>query len=205
MQVAAPRNQSGKLAQVTIPNGNSSIDQYRKGLSWLFEYQVQNRGGLPWPNPTHDKSFKASLKNHKHKLKYDEVNADLDRDAHCSLRESYTPAELCRVLKSLWKKTTVRELFAICARHHFLFRDQDIRNLNFADCFAITAYQQYNRGMQKELVMVISLNKGKTIREGETRFACALRHENITRCPISAFAFYVFSLLQVCELLYISV
>ncbi|KAL9536726.1 hypothetical protein MBANPS3_012416 [Mucor bainieri] len=35
------------------------------------------------------------------------------------------------------------------------------------------------------------------MREGEFRYACAIRHENVTRCPINnAFGFYCFSLLQ---------
>ena len=51
--------------------------------------------------------------------------------------------------------------------------------------------------MQLALCLVFSLDKGKTLKEGEVKFACAIRHENVFRCPFGAFAFYMFSMLQV--------
>ncbi|CEP18885.1 hypothetical protein [Parasitella parasitica] len=96
MQATASRNKLGKHVKVEIPNGTSSTDQYRE-----------------------NKASKSLLNRRKHNITYDEFNADPERDAHCTLRESYRPADLCTALKSLWKKTNVRELLTISARTTF--------------------------------------------------------------------------------------
>lgn len=78
-----------------------------------------------------------------------------------------------------------------------LLRDQYLRNLNFADCFCNVIPRQQHRGAQQAVALTFSLDKGKTLKEGEVKFACAMRHENVFRCPVGAFAFFMFSLLQV--------
>ncbi|KAG2214027.1 hypothetical protein INT45_005412 [Circinella minor] len=107
--------------------------------------------------------------------------------------------QLIKILKSLStanSKSGLREMFSISARHHMLLRDQDLRNLNFADCFCTIIPKKQHRGTQQVVGLVFCLDKGKTLKEGEVKFACAIRHENVFRCPVGAFAFLMFSLLQ---------
>ncbi|KAG2190675.1 hypothetical protein INT47_011749, partial [Mucor saturninus] len=106
---------------------------------------------------------------------------NVDRAAHCVIRDSYKSGELIRILKSLWSSSA----------------DSDLRNLNFADCFYTIIPIKQHKGIQQALALVFSLDKGKTLKEGEVKFACAMRHENVFRCPFSAFAFFMFSVLQV--------
>lgn len=46
------------------------------------------------------------------------------------------------------------------------------------------------------MALLFSLDKGKTLKDGEVRFACAIKHYNLYRCPISAFAFYLLNKLK---------
>ena len=78
------------------------------------------------------------IKKYEHDLVYDQVQTNADRAAHCVIRDSYKSGEFIRILKSLRSsesETGLREIFSISSRHHMLLRDQDLRNLNFADCF----------------------------------------------------------------------
>ncbi|KAG2190460.1 hypothetical protein INT47_006627, partial [Mucor saturninus] len=153
-----------------------------------------------WPSPKKTKEIIELIKKYEHDLVYDQVQTNVDRAAHCVIRDSYKSGELIRILKSLWSSSAdsgLREMFSISSRHHMLFRDQDLRNLNFADCFCTIIPKKQHKGIQQALALVFSLDKGKTLKEGEVKFACAMRHENVFRCPFSAFAFFMFSVLQV--------
>ncbi|KAK3815118.1 MAG: hypothetical protein J3Q66DRAFT_343861, partial [Benniella sp.] len=77
-----------------------------------------------------------------------------------------------------------------------LLRNEDLRHLNFSDCFATIISRKQHRGSQQAVALVFSRDKGKTLQQGEVAFACALRHETVTRCAFSAFAFYMFELFQ---------
>lgn len=77
-----------------------------------------------------------------------------------------------------------------------LLRDQDLRNLNYSDCFSTIISRTQHRGVQQSVTLLFSLDKGKTLKDGDVRFACAIRHYNLSRCPVSASAFYLFSKFQ---------
>ncbi|OBZ81364.1 hypothetical protein A0J61_10587, partial [Choanephora cucurbitarum] len=96
------------------------------------------RRDAPWPSPKKTKQLIDLLKNHVRDLIYDQVNRSANRAAHCVIRGSYKSGGFIRILKSLWdssSRTSLKEMFSISSRHHMLLRDQDLRNLNFADCF----------------------------------------------------------------------
>lgn len=179
--------------------GSEAVNQYKKVLMFLHEFQSERRQ-IDWPSPKKTKVWMDLLKKYEHDLIYDQVQTRADRAAHCVIRDSYKPGELVRILKTLWVSTSnssLREFFSICSRHHMLLRDQDLRNLNFADCFCTVIPKQQHRGNQQAVALVFSLDKGKTLKEGEVRFACAMRHEDVFRCTVSAFSFFMFSIHQV--------
>lgn len=195
----APSKNGKKILEVPI--GIEAVNQYKKVLIYLHGFQSEHRNRqLEWPSPNKTKEVVELIKKYEHDLVYDQVQTNEDRAAHCVIRDSYKPGEFIRILKSLWiseSATALREMFSISSRHHMLLRDQDLRNLNFADCFCTIIPKKQHRGIQQAVALVFSLDKGKTLKEGEVKFACAMRHENLFRCPFSAFAFFLFSLLQV--------
>lgn len=196
----APSNKNGSKKVIEVPLGIESINQYKKVLMFLHEFQSSRRE-VEWPSPKKTKEIIELIKKYEHDLVYDQVQTNVDRAAHCVIRDSYKSGELIRILKSLWSSSAdsgLREMFSISSRHHMLLRDQDLRNLNFADCFCTIIPKKQHKGIQQALALVFSLDKGKTLKEGEVKFACAMRHENVFRCPFSAFAFFMFSVLQVC-------
>ncbi|KAG2206098.1 hypothetical protein INT47_003747, partial [Mucor saturninus] len=195
----APSNKNGSKKVIEVPLGIESINQYKKVLMFLHEFQSSRRE-VEWPSPKKTKEIIELIKKYEHDLVYDQVQTNVDRAAHCVIRDSYKSGELIRILKSLWSSSAdsgLREMFSISSRHHMLLRDQDLRNLNFADCFCTIIPKKQHKGIQQALALVFSLDKGKTLKEGEVKFACAMRHENVFRCPFSAFAFFMFSVLQV--------
>ena len=84
----------------------------------------------------------------------------------------------------------------ISARHHMLLRDQDTRNLNFADCFPTIILKQQHKDTQRAVYTAFCLDKDENLKEADIKFACAIRHENVFRYHISPFAFFLYSLLQ---------
>jgi hypothetical protein len=104
------------------------------------------------------------------------------------------------MLKGVWMsdtKTSMRDLFSLSSRHQMLLRDQDIRNLRFSDCFHSTIQQRLAGGKQQAVGVVFCLTEGKNVEPGELRYSCAIRHANPHRCAVSAFAFHLYSILQV--------
>lgn len=182
-----------------VPTSHESVLQYKKSLTHLYYFQSNRRGPFTWPAPTRNKTIQKLLSDYKKNLQYDQQNLNPNRDAHCVMRDSYKPAQLIKVLKTVWRSGTIREQFTISARHHMLLRDQDIRNLNFSDLFTTIIDKQDHRGTQQAVAVVFCIDQGKTLKPGEVKFACAIRHQNIHRCPVSALAFYLYSLLQVCK------
>ncbi|KAG2222130.1 hypothetical protein INT45_007566 [Circinella minor] len=173
---AAPFSRDGKAKMLIVPLSYEPVNQYKKALMFLHEFQSTQRS-IEWPSPKRTKNLIDIIKEYECSLVYDQVQTNPDRAAHCVIQDLYKSEQLIKILKSLWtanSKSGLREMFSISARYHMLLQDQDLRNLNFADCFY----------------------KGKTLKEGEVKFACAIRHENVLRCPVGAFAFLMFSLLQ---------
>ncbi|KAI7870889.1 uncharacterized protein EV154DRAFT_570817 [Mucor mucedo] len=142
-----------------------------------------SRREVEWSSPKKTKKIIELIKKYEHDLVYDQVQTNVDRASHCVIRDSCKSGELIRILKSLWISSAnsgVREMFSISSRHHMLRRDQDLRNLNFADCFCTIIPKTQHKGIQQALALVFSLDKGKTLKEGEVKFACAMRHENVS-------------------------
>ncbi|KAG2224882.1 hypothetical protein INT45_010831 [Circinella minor] len=78
-------------------------------------------------------------------LSYEAVVTNADRAAHCVIRDLCKPGDLIQMMKKLWllsSKNSLQEMFSIAAHHHMLLRDQDIRNLNFSDCFCMVIPKQ---------------------------------------------------------------
>lgn len=195
----APTSKSGRAKKLQVPIGIESVNQYKKALMALHEFQVATRG-IAWPSPKVCKELKNVIKQYGANLIYDQVQTNADRAAHCIIRDSYKIGQFIKILLDLWCSTDkfhLRERFSIAARHHMLLRDQDLRNLNYADCFSTIVSNTQHRGVQQATALLFCLDKGKTLKDGEVKFACAMRHYNLYRCPFSAFAFYMFSKLQV--------
>lgn len=181
-----------------MPIGIESVTQYKKALMALPDYQFATRQ-ITWPSPKVCKEVKNIIKEYSAKLIYDQVQTHADRAAHCIIRDSYRVGQLIRILLDLWcsnERLHLRERFSIAARHHMLLRDQNLRNLNFSDCFSTIISRTQHRGVQQAVALLFCLDKGKTLKVGEVKFACATRYYNLYRCPFSAFAFYMFSKLQ---------
>jgi hypothetical protein len=197
----ASLNNAGDSKIIYVPIGLETAKKYRKGLLKLHQYQAKTRS-IDWPSPRDIDGLWTAIKEYGHHLLYDQVLTNPDRAAHCIIRDSYKPGQLLKMLKSLWlsnHKTSIRELVSISLRHHMLLRDEDLRYLNFADCFSTVIPARQHRGTQEAIAVVFYMDKGKTFKQNDFKFACAMRHENIFRCPVSAFAFFLFSLFQVCK------
>jgi len=182
-----------------VPLGVEAVNQYKKALIVVYDYQFEHRA-IPWVSPKKNKEPLDLIKKYEHDLVYDQVQTNADRAAHCVIRDSYKSSELIRMLKNFWvsnSETGLREMFSISSRHHMLLRDQDLRHLNFADCFCTIVPKKQHNGMQQAICLLFSLDKGKTLKEGEMKFACAMRHENVFRYPFGAFAFFMFNLHEV--------
>ncbi|CAO3630202.1 unnamed protein product [Mucor hiemalis] len=194
----APLNKSGKARKLDVPIGIESVKQYKKALMALHEYQFNTRS-ISWPSPKVCKEVKDVINQYGASLIYDQVQTNVDRAAHCIIRDSYKIGQLINLLFGLWCSTSkfhLRERFSISSRHHMLLRDQDLRNLNYSDCFSNIVSRTQHRGAQQAVALIFCLDKGKTLKDGEVKFASAMRHSNIYRCPFSAFAFFMFSKLQ---------
>lgn len=196
----APIDKKGKSKLLDVPIGRETTLQYKKALTYLHKFQCDRRPMVYTVPPNKCTQINSVLRKYESKLITDDLQTDVERAAHCVYRDSYTPGKLIEILQYLWHSnhnTSIRDRFAICVRHHMLLRAQDLENLNFSDCFSTTVSPKQHLGTQQAVTLVFYLNKGKTLGEGEIKLSCAMRHEDIERCPVSAFAFYMFSLLQV--------
>ena len=146
----APINKSGRAKKLQVPIGIESVKQYKKALMALHEFQVTTRG-IAWPSPKVCKEVKNVIKQYETNLVYEQVQTNADRAAHCIIRDSYKIGQFIKILLDLWCSTGkhhLRERFSISARHHMLLRDQDLRNLNFSDCFSTIISRTQHRGVQ---------------------------------------------------------
>ena len=196
---AASLSRDEKSKILEVPLSYESVNQYKKPLMFLHEFQRKQRSTV-WPSPKGTRDLMDTIKEYERSLVYDQVQTNADRAAHYVIRDSYKSGQLIKIVKSRWvsnNKSGLREIFSISARHHMLLRDQDLRNLNFAGCFCTIIPKKQHRRTQHVVGLVFCLDKGKTLKEGEVKFACAIRHENVFRCPVGGFAFLMFSLLQV--------
>ncbi|OAD74401.1 hypothetical protein PHYBLDRAFT_167814 [Phycomyces blakesleeanus NRRL 1555(-)] len=166
---------------------------------FLHEFLPESRE-VGWLSPKKNKKVIELSKKYERYLVYGQVQTNVDSVAHFMIRDSYKSGKIIRVLKSLWTSDSESEFldtYSISSSHHMLFWDQKLRNLNFANRFCTAIPKKQHKGVQQALALDFSLEKGKTLNEGDIEFACALRHENIFRCLFGAFVIVMFSLLQV--------
>ncbi|ORZ27810.1 hypothetical protein BCR41DRAFT_418814 [Lobosporangium transversale] len=149
------------------------------------------RNDVSWDlSPSQMKLLQTILIQHIESLHTHVVRSGGRREAGCTLRDSYTPVQFHSILMGLWTKerhspnmrareydTNYRDMFCLTARHNMLLRDEDLRNLNFADCFS-TIITQRTEGGQQPIGLTFKINKGKTNKNNENWYACALRHED---------------------------
>ncbi|CEP08213.1 hypothetical protein [Parasitella parasitica] len=77
-----------------------------------------------------------------------------------------------------------------------LLRNEGLQYLNFSDCFSTIIPAKQHRGTQETIAVIFYMDKGKVMKQNDFKFACAMRHEDIFRCPVSAFAFFLLNLFQ---------
>ncbi|ORZ27813.1 hypothetical protein BCR41DRAFT_367380 [Lobosporangium transversale] len=204
---AAPVDKTGKKT-VSVSLGTETIKMAKKALIRIHSLQAE-RNDVSWDlSPSQMKLLQTILIQHIESLHTHVVRSGGRREAGCTLRDSYTPVQFHSILMGLWTKerhspnmrareydTNYRDMFCLTARHNMLLRDEDLRNLNFADCFS-TIITQRTEGGQQPIGLTFKINKGKTNKNNENWYACALRHEDVRRCVFSAFAFYMYQLWQ---------
>ncbi|KAG2211324.1 hypothetical protein INT46_009226 [Mucor plumbeus] len=138
----APSSKNGKKKILEVPIGIEAVNQYKKVLMYLHDFQSERRK-VEWPSPKKTKEIvELIIKKYEHDLVYDQVQTNADRAAHCVIRDSYKSGEFIRILKSLWSsesETGLREMFSISSRHHM--------------------------GIQQAVALVFSLDKGKTLKK----------------------------------------
>ena len=154
------------------------------------------------PNKTYQDRDNSNVRNMiiRH-LENDVVHGSIkgkqDKGDNCKFRDSYTNLEHLRMLSYSWMKegTAIaplnREHFILAASHGMLLRGEDLRGLVFANCFI----QQIPKGRldnQAVHMMTFVMEEGKTIVGERKEYAGAVRHEDVRRCVVGAFAFYVF-------------
>ncbi|CEP10646.1 hypothetical protein [Parasitella parasitica] len=94
----APMNKSGKAKKLQVPIGIEAVNQYKRALMALHEFQVITRG-VTWPSPKVTKEVKNIIKQYETNLVYDQVQTNADRAAQCIIRDSYKIGQLGKTLK----------------------------------------------------------------------------------------------------------
>lgn len=150
--------------------------------------------------PRQSKEVMGDIALYNRKLVVDRSVPTLDRGSFCSLRDGYEIPQFNLMMAQLWRgtypnwylyNTHMRDRLSISWRHHLLLRDEDIRNLDVSDCFCeVVDYQLYGTSVPIR-GLAICLRGGK-VRADKSEFSLALRHNDFGRCPVGAFAFYMF-------------
>ncbi|CAO3564111.1 unnamed protein product [Mortierella alpina] len=182
-----------------VPVGHSVLDNARKALKYLADCQ---HARLVHPNKTFQAKDNSMLRDmiNRH-LENDLVHATMkgrqDKGDNCKFRDSYSNLEHIRMLSYTWMvkgsviAPLIREHFVIAASHGMLLRGEDLRGLAFANCFI----QQIPKGRldsQAVHMLTFVMEEGKTIVGERKEYAGAVRHEDVRRCVVGAFAFYIF-------------
>jgi hypothetical protein len=187
--------------RLDIPVGHAVLDNARKALRYLAECQA---GRLVHPNTAYTSStnnnadVKKMIDRHlENDLIRGTMKARQDKGESCKFRDSYSNVEHLRMLSYTWSNAglvtapLIREHLAVAASHGMLLRGEDLRGLAFANCFI----QQIPKGrLDSHPVHMLTfvLEEGKTIVGERKEYAGAVRHEDVRRCVVGAFAFYVY-------------
>jgi len=183
---------------LSVPCGRQTMENALKALCYLQDRQSK-RPIRPNEEPELRKSL--LINNAIDKYSNDLVVGILvnhkDLSAECEIRNAYTVAQHIKCLLYTWAQPITilspwtREHLALAIRHSMILRNEDLCHLNLADCFMIQV-ENRDRGSQSAMALVCAMHRGKTNRSGHTQYGCALRHSDVRRCSVGAFAFYLF-------------
>ncbi|KAG0257208.1 hypothetical protein DFQ27_005255 [Actinomortierella ambigua] len=129
----------------------------------------------------------------------------------CPIRNTYSVVDHIRLLLDCWlerapdgdnnddedyNETTMtdrlREHLGIAVRHSMLLRDEDLRFLNQQNC-TILPVKKDSQQDQTINMLVFHLRRDKSSKD---KYGVAIRHNDVRRCSVGAFAFYLFGLWQ---------
>jgi len=194
-----------KTRRFTVPIGFQSVDSFLKALILLWGFQIAAKVHN-YPKPREAKLLMAAITLYNRKLVADRAVPDLDRGSYCALRDGYEVDQFIHMMLQLWRgdfpmwhkrKTYIRDRLSINWRHQMLLRDEDIRRLDLSDCFCEPIALQHLGTSVHIRGLVICLRGGKTRSDLNSQYSVALRHKNFARCPVGAFAFYMFERFEV--------
>lgn len=126
------------------------------------------------------------------------------------IQYGYTTAELTRMLlQTLFSeewlthaklRIQLREHAKIALRHVGILRDQDVRGLNQSDCGLAPLPQDpiESKSKQPAWMLLFRFRHSKTNQTGERhQYAAFVRHEDVRRCAVGAFALHLMFLFKV--------
>jgi hypothetical protein len=130
------------------------------------------------------------------------IRGGRDVSTNSNATNYYTVAEHIRCLLYAWRQSIntrsimIREHFVLAARHAMLLIDENVRHLDISDCSMDTFVKQPG-GTQEVMALVFSMRIGKTNTSGNVQLGMAVRHADVRRCSVGAFAFYMLERFQV--------
>jgi hypothetical protein len=195
--------------RLDLPIGMATVRGVVKALNsrWLTQ---RAEGWNLNEKPGKSLIVKTIVDQYERRLVSEKVTSSLDRAANCPLRDAYSPEKFVEMMARLWRPirnvnykilrdTNISTRMSLALRHQMCLRDQDVRDLDLADCFSVRVRKAV-RGVIKPLFgLVFSLKTGKTVTAGTTQFAVALRHKEYVRCAVGAFAFHLFQRFHVSQ------
>ncbi|KAG9071276.1 ATPase with role in protein import into the ER [Linnemannia hyalina] len=208
--------QSDGKCTIYTPYSYSKIDHGYAALNTLQKLQ-QARSTDPntsQPLATY-KLIEDSMKGYARSLvrgilRTEHVERDENGEQICSGRDVstnsnatnyYTVAEHIRCLLYAWRQPVnsrsimIREHFVPPVRHSVLLRNENVRFLGISDCSMDTFVKQPG-GTQEVVSLVFSMRIGKSNTTGNVQLGKAVRHADVRRCSVGAFAFYMFERFQ---------
>ena len=203
-------------AVIWAPIGLEAVDMARKALVFLWKRQASGEALLPSeePHPRKDLALMKAIEEYEIKLVFDSANSPHFELRTFSVGDRYTSALFIRMLCYLWREEPLiqvegkrvdnssgryhymRERLSLLARHHMLLRDEDLRNVTFADIFSLVE-RKVASGSHLALGVVIRLPQRKEYGTGRNQYVTAFRHEDLDRCTVCGFAFYMFERFEV--------
>jgi hypothetical protein len=185
--------------RLELPVGIRTIEAVLKSM--VNEWKYQKASGESFEeNPNRSLVVKALKAKYHRRLVTLKLSSSLDRGVSCPLRDVYSVEKYAEMMSKLWlddqhndlKGVNISTRMSLSLRHQMCLRDQDIRNLDLADCFSVQIERQQKGVVKRYLGLVFSLKTGKTVATGTTQFAVAMRHKEFARCCVGAFAFHLF-------------
>ena len=170
----------------------------------VSEWEKQRAQGFnKYEHPGRSLIVKTIMAQYERRLIQVKITASLDRAANCPLRDVYSVDKYVEMMAKLWRPvinkkyralrdTHIATRMSIALRHQMVLRDQDVRDLDLADCFSVSVHKSVRGVLSPIFGLVFSYRTGKSVTGGTTQFAVALRHREYARCAVGAFAFHLF-------------